>query len=134
MAGIPSSALVQCHVGAEGVISEAGKADSSCNAWFPMLGHIPAENRRLVLTRPDDHGTPALSSAHGVCAAAPGQADAYDWNFCWATWDALRAAAVTDSGGTSRLGDVPEPRGNGTWSDGTAIVATEVSGTAPIRP
>ena len=134
MAGIPSSVLVQCHVGAEGVISEAGKAGSSCNAWFPMLGHIPAENKRLVLTRPDDHGTPALSSGHGVCAARPGRADAYDWNFCWATWDALRAAAVTGPGGTGRVGDVPEPRDNGTWSDGTPIVATEVSGTAPIRP
>ena len=134
MAGIPSSVLVLCHVGAEGVISEAGKADSSCNAWFPMLGHIPAENKRLVLTRPDDHGEPALSSAHGVCAAAPGQADAYDWNFCWATWDVLRSAAVAGPGGAVGGGVVAEPRGNGTWSDGTAIVGAEVSETAPIRP
>ena len=63
-------------------------ADGSCNAIFPKLGHIPKRNKDLVLTRPDAHGTPPLSAPHGVCAAGKDGADAYDWNFCWKSWDA----------------------------------------------
>jgi hypothetical protein len=68
LAGSSASTEVVCHSGAEGVTSEAGKADSSCNAVFAKLGTIPANNKALVMTFPDDHGTPALSSTHGVCA------------------------------------------------------------------
>ena len=76
MSGIPPDVLFECHVGAEGVISEAGSADASCNALFPKLGRIPGRNKNLVLTRPDAHGRPALSSHHGVCASPRGSADA----------------------------------------------------------
>ena len=71
LAGIPSTTLVQCHSGADGVIAEPGKRNSSCNAIFPKLGHIPTPNKDLVLTHADTHGTPALSSKHGVCAGKP---------------------------------------------------------------
>ena len=70
--GIPSDMLFHCHVGAEGMISREGKADSSCNAVFPKLGHISKWSKRLLLTSSDDHGDPALSSEHGVCTAGPG--------------------------------------------------------------
>jgi hypothetical protein len=93
LSGIPSTVKLECHSGAEGVISEENKADSSCNAVFPKLGHIPKKNKDLVLTRTDDHGQPPLSSTHGVCTAYQGHANAYDWNFCWKVWDALRSCA-----------------------------------------
>ncbi len=92
LGGIPASTLLQCHSSADGII--AGSPDSSCNAIFPGLGHLPDENKDLVMARADNHGVPALPSVHGVCAAAPGTADAYDWNFCWKVWDALRSAAA----------------------------------------
>ena len=66
--GIPSSVKLKCHSSGEGVISEPNRADGSCNAIFPKLGHIP-KRKDLVLTRPDAHGTPALTAPHGVCAA-----------------------------------------------------------------
>ena len=134
LAGIPSTVKLQCHSGADGVISEPNRANSSCNALFPLLGHIPDENKDLVLTETDRHGTPALSSAHGVCAAPPDQADAYDWNFCWKVWDALRDAAYYGTNGKYALGDTPEHRSNGTWSDGVAITPLKIQKEAPISP
>ncbi|HMJ74854.1 MAG TPA: hypothetical protein VK507_02725 [Iamia sp.] len=132
MAGIPSDVLLECHVGAQGVIAE--DPTGGCNALFPRLDHIPTSNKAIVLTRPDDHGEPALSSAHGVCAAQEGQADAYDWGFCWKVWDALRAAV--DEGGSPRyaIGDDPEHTDIGVWSDGTPIAPLEVRHAAPIGP
>jgi len=69
LAGIPPGTKFECHSGADGVISEPGKANSSCNALFPKLTSIPAKNKDLLLTHTDDHGQPTLSSGHGVCAA-----------------------------------------------------------------
>ncbi|MGZ4288741.1 MAG: hypothetical protein ACXVW5_31765, partial [Solirubrobacteraceae bacterium] len=44
LAGIPSSALVECHAGAEGVVSQPsqGGVAGSCNAVFPKLTSVPA--------------------------------------------------------------------------------------------
>jgi hypothetical protein len=133
LAGIPSSTLVLCHSSAEGVISEAGKDDASCNAVFPELDHIPAEDKSLVLTHPDRHGVPPLAAGHGVCIARPGEADAYDWGFCWKAWDALRTAAEDGTDREFALGDTPEQRATGVWSDGVAVAPLVVRDEAPIR-
>ena len=45
LAGIPRDTLFVCHSGAQGVVAEAGKAESSCNAVFPKLRQIPAATR-----------------------------------------------------------------------------------------
>jgi pimeloyl-ACP methyl ester carboxylesterase len=145
LAGIPRDVRLQCHSGADGVLAEAPNA--SCNAIYPKLGHIPATNRSLVATRTDRHGRPALSSAHGVCSARAGQADAYDWNFCWKVWDAMRACAGAirlpgqRSGSRARarlcrsaFGATPEHRSNGRWSDGRPVTPLKVAARAPIRP
>jgi len=133
LSGIPASTLLQCHSSADGIIS--GSPNSSCNAIFPALGHLPDANKDLVMARADNHGEPVLSSVHGVCAAPQGAADAYDWNFCWKVWDALRAAAA--SGGDMSqfaLGDTPEHRSNGLWSDGTPVAPLTIQDAAPIGP
>jgi dienelactone hydrolase len=131
--GIPSSTLVVCHSGAEGVVAEPGKAGSTCNAVFPRLDHIDADDKALVMTHPDGHGAPPLSSGHGVCASWPGTADAYDWGFCWRTWDALRSAAEDGTDRAYALGDTPEQRSIGAWSDGVAVVPLTVEDEA-LRP
>jgi hypothetical protein len=121
LSGIPSTVKLQCHSGAEGVISEPQKTNGSCNAIFPKLRHIPRRNRDLVMARPDTHGDPDLSSGHGVCAARKGTADAYDWNFCWKVWDALRSCAYAGTRCEHALGNTPEHRSNGRWSDGVPV-------------
>ncbi len=122
--GIPRDTLFVCHSGAEGVI--LGKPGSSCNAVFPKLRRIPVRNKSLVMTRPDRHGMPPLSSRHGVCNAFPGQADVYDWNFCWRTFDALRAASVDGTDRAYALGHSAKHTDLGAWSDGIAVVPLAV--------
>jgi hypothetical protein len=134
LAGIPATTKFECHSGAQGVLAEAGKADSSCNAVFPKLGQIPDANKSLVMTEPDNHGLPPLSSVHGVCTSHPGQADAYDWNFCWKVWDALRSCALTNTDCQYALGDTPQHRSNGVWSDGVPVAPLKIAAAAPIRP
>lgn len=136
LAGIPKTTKLVCHAGAEGVVAEPGKADATCNAVFAKLGHIPAANKSLVMTSPDDHGTPALSSGHGVCAGPGGGStvDAYDWGFCWRSFDALRSCAYTGQECRYALGNIPQNRFIGTWSDGTPIVGLQIQTTGSIRP
>jgi hypothetical protein len=78
-----------------------------------------------VLTEPDRHGEPALSSKHGVCTAFRDFADAYDWNFCWKVWDALRAAVASGASPEAAVADTPRHRSNGSWSDGRPDRAVE---------
>ena len=54
-----------------------------------------------------------------------GEANAYDWEFCWKVWDALRSCAFTGSDCDLALGDTPQHRSNGTWSDGVPDRAAE---------
>jgi hypothetical protein len=134
LAGIPSTVKLECHSGADGVIGEPDEAVSSCSTVFPRLGHIPKKNKDLVLTHADAHGAPAPSSAHGVCAAWPGTADAYDWNFCWKVWDALRSCAYAKKDCRYALGNSRKQRAMGKWSDGVPITPLKVQDAAPIGP
>ena len=141
LSGIPSTTLFQCHSGAEGVLADTGpngasKRDGSCNAVFPKLTSVPARNKDLVLTLPDTHGQPALSSRHGVCATGAqfGPPDAYDWNFCWKVWDALRSCALDGVDCEYALGNTREHRSHGRWDDGTAVKPLRIRNSAPIRP
>jgi hypothetical protein len=126
LAGIPSSTYVICHSGSQGVLAGAGMANASCNALFPKLTSVPADHKWLVMTHPDAHGTPALNAIHGVCAGRPGTADAYDWNFCWRSWDLLRSLGQGDAVGPPVSPDL------GAWSDGVAIVHLTVLSAAPL--
>jgi len=133
LAGIPSTVKLQCHTGATSVSAPDG-AVATCNAVFPRLGHIPKKNKDLVLTYDDAHGEPPLSSSHGVCAAYPGSADAYDWKFCWKVWDALRTCAYSRRGCQSALGNTRKHRSMGKWSDGEPIAPLKIKDVAPIAP
>jgi pimeloyl-ACP methyl ester carboxylesterase len=136
LAGIPPETLFVCHSSAEGAYSreEGDPAQRSCNAVFARIDHVPSANKSLVMTSTDRHGVPALEARHGVCAAPRGQADAYDWNFCWTTWDALRSASVDGPDRRYALGNTPEQRDLGSWSDGTAITPLKVQDEGPILP
>lgn len=138
MAGIPSTTKIVCHSSAQGTIGEPKTHDGSCNALLPKLRHIPVKNKSIVLTNPDAHGRPALTAPHGVCANAYSgnrrwTVDAYDWGFCWRSFDALRSCALTGRLCRYALGDTPENRYIGTWSDGTPIRGLKIQTTAPIR-
>lgn len=135
MAGIPASTKIQCHVGADGIIAK--DPTGSCNALFPKLRHIPNRNKDLVLTRTDPHGTPALSSGHAVCASDVlllGAPNAYDWNFCWKVWDAIRSCALSGDDCRYALGATRRHRWLGRWSDGRPVKRLLVRNRGPITP
>jgi hypothetical protein len=138
LSGIPRGTLFQCHSGAEGAAADHPDfSTNSCNAVFPLIGQIPDENKDLVLTHTDSHGEPTLSSDHGVCAGGPaygGAPNAYDWNFCWKVWDALRSCAYSGTDCRYALGDNRKHRSNGRWSDGVPVIPLTVQDTAPIVP
>ena len=105
LAGIPSTAHVQCHSGAEGVIAEAGQGGLQLQRAVPEARAHPEREQGPRPHPCRRHGTPALSSEHGVCAGpTPGPADAYDWNFCWKVLDALQQCAYCDGGLPLRAG------------------------------
>jgi len=137
LSGIPRRTLFQCHSGAEGAAADHPDfTTNSCNAVFPLIGQIPDENKDLVLTRTDTHGEPALSSDHGVCVGGGpfGEPNAYDWNFCWKVWDALRSCALEQKYCRYALGDTRRHRSMGSWSDGVPITPLEIQDAAPIGP
>jgi len=134
LAGIPPAVKFICHSSAQGMISERGKENSSCNAIFPKLGHIPDRNKDLVMLYPDDHGSPRMRAQHGVCTSWPLPKDAYDYYFCWKQFDALRSAAFDGTDEQYALGDTPEHRFNGVWSDGTPIRELRIQKVAPLIP
>jgi hypothetical protein len=132
MAGIPAATLVQCHIGSQGITSESGKSMASCNKLFPKLGHIPVSNKNLVMLYPDSHGTPATNSKHGVSQPTP--TDAYDWYFVWKVFDAMRNCAFSGADCQYAMGDTPEHRSTGVWSDGVPIRTLKIQTAAPALP
>jgi hypothetical protein len=75
-----------------------------------------------------------------VCAAgdstAPGfgKPNAYDWNFCWKVWDALRSCALSGAHCRYALGRTRRHRSLGRWSDGVPVTPLKVRDASPIRP
>ena len=138
--GIPPTAKLVCHEGASGVIAGPGAEQSACNSIFPKYTSIPDENKSLVLTSDDAHGSPALEALHGVCAgpgpnvAGPNYAvDALDWGFCYRSFDSLEACALQNVQCDYALGDTPQNRYIGTWSDGVPIIGLKI-GSGPLSP
>ena len=133
LAGIPSSTLVVCHSSAAGVISEPAMADASCNAVFLRLDHIPAEDKALVLIRPDRHGTPPLAAA---TASAPPRRGGRRLRL-GVLLEGLGRPAVGRRGRQrlrDALGDTAEQRSNGAWSDGVAVAPRGPRTTPPSAP
>lgn len=127
MAGVPSTALVQCHSGSASVTATGG-----CNAYFPRLTQIPESNKNLVETYDDNHGMPALSSAHGVSKSQP--TDAYDWYFVWKVFDAMRDCRFSGTNCAYGMGDTIEHRFNGLWSDGVPIRPLTIKTSGSLVP
>lgn len=134
LTGIPATVKFVCHSSAQGMISQRGKENSSCNAIFPRLGHIPDRNKDLVMLYPDDHGSPRMRAQHGVCTSWPLPKDAYDYYFCWKQFDALRSAAFHGTDEQYALGDTPEHRFNGVWGNGVRVRELKIQKAAPLVP
>jgi thioesterase domain-containing protein len=93
------------------------------------LSAVPLENRDIVTLVSDTHGVPWLLATHEQAqAASPDDAayaadapNALDWYGTWKLLDALIACAFDGEWCEYALGNTPEQRFMGTWSDGVPV-------------
>ncbi len=101
---------------------------------FDLMASVPEENRDFVLMSTDGHGVPAIYAGHPTTY---GDIDAADRYALWKLSDALFACAFTDEDCEYALGNTPEQRFMGLWSDGvpvTELVITDdpMAAAAPV--
>ena len=101
------------------------------------LSAVPLEQRDIVTVVSDTHGAPWLFATHEQAeAASPDDAayasiapDALDWYGTWKWLDALMSCAFNGEWCEYALGNTPEQRFMGTWSDGVPVMEAEVTDT-----
>ncbi|MCX7048833.1 MAG: alpha/beta hydrolase [Candidatus Sumerlaeota bacterium] len=94
---------------------------------------IPADNKNLITLMSDDRGHPDLIADHFAgCGNASGrrraEVDALDYYGYWKLFDALCDAAFYGRNRTTALGNTPEQKFMGRWSDGVAVRELRVTG------
>lgn len=91
---------------------------------YATLESIPEENREFVTMQTDDHGEPPIRAVHEV----PYQVeDAADWFGLWKLSSALLSCTFTGEFCDVAMGNTPEQRYMGKWSDGTAVTELVVA-------
>jgi len=108
---------------------------------FKEATQVPATNKNFVVLQSDNHGKPALVADHfAVCAPLPVKhgervnffvklahaLDALDFYGTWKLFDALCDAAFYGKNRRVALGDTPEQRFMGNWSDGVPVKELKV--------
>jgi pimeloyl-ACP methyl ester carboxylesterase len=89
---------------------------------WARLDQIPADRRDFLVVHSDRHGSPPLIADHGIPATDVfGTLDALDWYGIWKWADALIACSIDGAWCEYALGNTPEQRFLGTWSDGTPV-------------
>jgi len=91
---------------------------------------VPLEQRDYVLLWSDAHGEPKLVVSHATPATDGGEwdpLDALDWYGTWKFFDLLTECSFFATGCDAALGNTPEQRFMGTWSDGTPVTEATVT-------
>jgi acetyl esterase/lipase len=89
---------------------------------WPRLSSVPLENRDFITYVADAHGAPALSPDHDIPATTLwNPLDAHDWYGTWKWLDALMDCSFANQDCQVALGNTPEQRFMGTWSDGVPV-------------
>ena len=89
---------------------------------WSRLSSIPLENRDFITYVDDAHGAPALESSHDLPATTLfNPLDAYDWYGTWKWLDALMTCSFANTDCEFALGNTPEQRFMGAWSDGVPV-------------
>ncbi len=134
---IPDGTLALVVAGEDDEI--AGR--ETARRYFREMTSIAKEDRDYILVRSDDRGSPDLRASHfdpcapldvgkgsklmnltgGLIDGREMRVDAYDWRGYWKWMDALCDAAFRGRNRAYALGDTPEQKDLGTWSDGTQV-------------
>ncbi len=85
---------------------------------FDQSTSVSLADKDFVTLRHDYHGVPPLSADH-LAPASP--VNAFDWRGFWKWFDALLDAAFYGTNRAFALGDTPQQRDLGQWSDGRDV-------------
>ncbi len=92
------------------------------------LAQIPADRKDFVTVQTDNHGAPTLPADHPMPATGVfGRLDALDWYGTWKLLDALIACSIDGTWCEYALGNTPEQRFMGSWSDGMPVAELEAT-------
>jgi acetyl esterase/lipase len=94
------------------------------------LEDVPLDNRDVVQLVTDGHARPALAATHVQALAGHDvgyRPDAFDWYGTWKWLDALMGCAFVGEWCEVALGNTPEQRFMGTWSDGVLVTEAVVT-------
>ena len=131
LAQIPAATHVLVLVGSQDNV--AGE-DPARRIWAE-LGQIPDSHKNFIELQGDDHGKPPLPADHFVslttqvvaAGTAFGSLNAYDWYGTWKWFDALMSCSFAGQACQVALGNTPEQRFMGTWSDGLPVTEPHIT-------
>jgi acetyl esterase/lipase len=131
-AGIPEDCLL---------LSVYGDSDTTVGAWvartvFMNATKVKPENKNLVRFNSCDYGAEPVVAHHQTPASRLDDGiDVWDWYGYWKLFDALCDAAFRDTNREYALGDTPQQRFMGTYSDGRPFAELTVwLGDAKVDP
>ncbi|MFQ6131299.1 MAG: alpha/beta hydrolase family protein [Armatimonadota bacterium] len=124
---IPQGCLLLVVVGADDKLA----GDVSAKHIFRGATQVPAEDKDFVVVNTDRHGRPRLVADHFAPCGGPEtkrtRVDALDYYAFWKLFDALTDAAFYGENREVALGNTPEQRYMGVWSDGQPVVELTVT-------
>jgi chlorophyllase-like protein len=128
---IPPTTRVLVLVGSQDNV--AGE-DPARRIWAG-LGQIPASHKDFIELHGDGHGAPSLYADHFVSLTTQieaagttfGNLNVLDWYGTWKWLDALMTCSFAGQDCQVALGNTPEQRFMGVWSDGVAVREPQVT-------
>lgn len=130
-APLPDLSFVSAETLATVVVGEDDAVvgdDAARTIWGGLRG-IPLERRDFVTLRSDHRGLPPLRATHFQPQTGRwgGQVDALDWFGTWKLLDLLMGCAFRGDACEAALGNTPEQRFMGVWSDGEPVAEATVT-------
>lgn len=124
---IPATTLLLVIVGENDTVvgNDSGKM------IFSTAIQVPFDHKDFIIQRTDRFGSPPLVADHiaPVCIPWGSSVDAMDYFSTWKLFDALTEYAFYGKNQEYCLGDTPEQRFMGLWSDGTPVRELTVTDT-----
>jgi acetyl esterase/lipase len=113
------------------LLSVFSDSDHTVGAWcartiFLQATSVKPENKNLVMLRSCDYGRAPAVATHTTAAAPEGGASFWDWYGYWKLFDGLSDAAFHGRNREYALGDTPQQRHMGKYSDGRPFTELKV--------
>lgn len=120
---IPAKTLLLCVAGSD----DNFVRDIDAKRIFKGASSIAAEDKDYITLITDRHGNPPLVADHFVAGALLRGANAFHWYGLWKWFDALTDAAFYEKNRKYALGNTPEQRFLGKWSDGQLVTEPKIT-------